>query len=422
LQLRKSAMVREIPEGMRGPGAGLLPGNVWDWLIFLFIVGIMTLSHFKGFSTIMIGYVVVLGLLSLIFMVYGGRRIPLELVLYVFWILWSLGGLLNVRDLSLFYMGFFKAIQIGLIIMVIAGSIGYNRRFSILMGALLLGGTILSVSSIYTGEMQQVSELESFRAEGYIGNANDFAYYQMFVLFAIFYFIRFKRKLVWRIFFLSLTVLPVSAIVWSGSRKAFLGVFAFVFFWIIFCQTKKITKSGLKAYVLLMLLFTGAYFATDYVISNTFLGKRLEQISRNEKRVELYKEGFTIIKKNPVFGVGLDNFRTISRYGLFSHSDYIEVASATGLVGFFLYFSIFWILWRRLGKIKRRARDPDLLYFIGLAKASIIVILLLALGRVNMNSKLTWIFLAGIIGYSWSVQKYMRASERNAIRNSLHSQ
>ena len=49
--------------------------------------------------------------------------------------------------------------------------------------------------------------------------------------------------------------------------------------------------------------------------------------------------------------------------------------------------------------------NSDHLYTIGLLKAVIITILLIAFGRVNYASKITWIFLAGAIGYSWSIER-----------------
>jgi hypothetical protein len=49
--------------------------------------------------------------------------------------------------------------------------------------------------------------------------------------------------------------------------------------------------------------------------------------------------------------------------------------------------------------------DPRILYTIGLLKAAIITILLVATGRPNIASKLTWVFLAGAIGYSWSMER-----------------
>jgi len=90
---------------------------------------------------------------------------------------------------------------------------------------------------------------------------------------------------------------------------------------------------------------------------------------------------------------------------MYSHSDYMEIAANTGIVGFILYFSVYAMLWSRLNRIKAKTNNPRLLYTIGLVKATLITMVLTAFGRPNVTSKLTWIFLAGAIGYSWSVEK-----------------
>jgi hypothetical protein len=41
-------------------------------------------------------------------------------------------------------------------------------------------------------------------------------------------------------------------------------------------------------------------------------------------------------------------------------------------------------------------------------KATVITMLLIAVGRPNITSKLTWIFLAGAFGYSWSVERTLK--------------
>jgi O-antigen ligase len=182
-------------------------------------------------------------------------------------------------------------------------------------------------------------------------------------------------------------------------------------------------------FIILLILLGSVYATTDYVISQTYLGKRVHNLwaygSGTASRIELYQEGFDMIRKHPVLGVGLGQFRTLSSSGLYSHSDYIEVAANTGIIGFALYFSIYVVLWLRLNRIKRKTDDPHLLYIIGFFKAAIITILLVAFGRPNITSKLTWIFMAGAIGYSWSIERafLMKAKhiKRIARRESVNA-
>ncbi|MGH7453677.1 MAG: hypothetical protein ACRENG_20175, partial [bacterium] len=63
------------------------------------------------------------------------------------------------------------------------------------------------------------------------------------------------------------------------------------------------------------------------------------------------------------------------------------------------------LLWRRLGRIQKLVTDHSVLYEIGLLKATILMILLLAFGRPNFQSQTTWIFLASAIGYAQSLER-----------------
>ena len=89
-------------------------------------------------------------------------------------------------------------------------------------------------------------------------------------------------------------------------------------------------------------------------------------------------------------------------------------------MGFLIYFSIFFILWKRLKRIERTYKEPDFLYNIGLFKAAIISILLQSFATVNYYTKLTWVFLGAIIGYSWSEErllKKLRSFHRSIMEN-----
>ena len=112
-----------------------------------------------------------------------------------------------------------------------------------------------------------------------------------------------------------------------------------------------------------------------------------------------------MIAENPIFGVGLGNFQVRSSLFAESHSDYIEVAATTGIIGFIIYFSIYVVLWVRLNKIQNYFKNDTILYNIGIIKANIITILVLATGKPNYRAIITWIFLASVIGYTGSLDK-----------------
>ena len=51
-----------------------------------------------------------------------------------------------------------------------------------------------------------------------------------------------------------------------------------------------------------------------------------------DKAMELFKE-------KPIFGYGLDSFRTIEgSYGLYAHNNFAELLCCTGIIGFVLFY------------------------------------------------------------------------------------
>jgi len=406
MKMHHSEITRSFPDDV-------LPCGILQWLLFIFIIGAMTLSYVEVFAKIMVLYGTVFAFLFIIYFLYCRLKLQPEILVYFGWVIWSLGGALNAIDRTLYMEEFRGIFHVAVLILIVAGITARYQTMSLTMSAIFVSGVILIGQMLYTGELQRSSDYGAhYGAAGITGNANEFAYVNLFVMFAIVYLWKIKPSLRWRVVLLIVSIMSFICIIYSGSRKGFLGLLAFIFLWWVFCQGKRLAKHPIKAYIVLLILLGGIYYFADYVISSTYLGNRLEQIedTGNQKRVQMYKEGFNIIKNNPIFGIGLDNYRVLSSFDTYSHSDYIEVAASTGIVGFLLYFSIYIILWRRLNRIKAITKDPHLLYIIGLLKAAIITILLVAFGRPNIISKLTWIFVACAIGYSWALERTLSIS------------
>jgi len=397
----------------------VLPHGFWEWLLLPFIVASMTLSFLEVWSTITILYGFVFIFLFLIYFLFPYKRLntPPEVLIYFAWIIWSLFGMLNATNTHLYLIQLRTIIQMGAMIFLVAGIVALRRNIYVVMLAITIGGIIIALYSYHAGEFLEASYIAShFQVKSITGNPNDLAYHLLFVIFAVF--CLWKSNSLWkqRIFLLSIIVIAVIGIIFSASRKGFLGVWLFMLLWFYFCQDKRISKDRIKVFLILLILAGLAYFTIDYAISQTYLGKRFSYLlvyGRGlDLRISLYQDGFDMLRKHPVSGVGLDQFRTLSSSGLYSHSDYLEVAVNTGIIGFALYFSIYVVLWFRFNRIKKLTADPHLLYMIGNFKAAIITILLVAFGRSNITSKLTWVFLASAIGYSWSIENALSSKLR----------
>jgi len=269
---------------------------------------------------------------------------------------------------------------------------------------------ILLFLSLQHGEIQQASgEYSTTRAAGIVGNANGFAYHLLFINYAALYFWRRRKALWWKVFLAVPMALSIIGIVFSGSRNGLFGIATFFILFGLIAYKKKLPRNPLKLILITPVLLAVAYFAIHFITSSTFVGKRMFLTHDNSSmmRLQLFLDGLNMILHNPVFGVGLNNYMAHSSIGLYSHSNYIEVAANTGIVGLFFYYSIYVLLWRRLGRIKKMVRDPNLIYQVGLFKAAMLTILLQSAQTVNIRSKITWIFLAGAIGYSWAKERQL---------------
>lgn len=392
----------------------VLPNDIWDWLLLLFIISSLTISFVPGLSIITIMYGSIFSGIFLLYFLYNriSLTMPPEIIIYFLWIMWSLGGLSNVINETWYYSQLKTVLQMGVMIFIIGTMIAMKSNISIVMFGIVIGSSMVILNSIYMGEVTQFSSIGArVRLESITGNANKFAYCVLFLAFSLLYFWNKKSSLKWRVILSTAVFISLMFIVFSGSRKTLIAFLIFILFWFIFCQRNKLTRNPIIAYLTLVVLLGGIYFVADHVKSEVYMSRRFEseEIERGgSHRIRLYVEGIQMIKSYPIFGVGLGNYKAHSSTRQYSHSDYIEVAAGTGIVGFMLYFSIYLMLWLRLNRIKCMTTDSQLLYIVGFMKAAVIAMLLVSFGSAKINSKITWIFLASAIGYSWKLERSLK--------------
>jgi len=198
------------------------------------------------------------------------------------------------------------------------------------------------------------------------------------------------------------------SLVSSASRKSFLGLVGFIMLWLLFCYGRQFFRRPGAAMMAIVVLAGTAYFSS-YVMRATRLGARLEQTEEvgglDKTRIGMYELGWELFTQYPIAGVGLAGFATFHPLGEYSHSDYIETLSTTGIVGFVLYFLIYFVLWMRLRRIGKRATNPTLRYQVGVLKAVLVTMLLLSIGVTHFLSLYSWYLLASIIGFTYALDR-----------------
>ena len=151
-----------------------------------------------------------------------------------------------------------------------------------------------------------------------------------------------------------------------STRKAFVGLFIILFFWLI----SKYKLLTLRRTPLLLLAFYVIYKIVLYVIENTEIGQRfllLEEENRFNTtdygwlnilgdRAYYYIEGWKLFLEYPVFGIGLRNFKAVVEGDYVIHSEYMVQLCECGIVGTVLFIMFYFSLFRRIWVTRRAAK------------------------------------------------------------------
>lgn len=231
--------------------------------------------------------------------------------------------------------------------------------------------------------------------------------------FSYFFFYFFYEKKCWSLCFASLTFLLIFLL---GSRKSIISLFV-----CIVCMLFKLDKSSkIKLVVLLcalvFLLFV--YIPSEYL---SFVSDRLAQLnlfsnrindldSSDEMRIMLLKGGVDYSINSPVIGNGYYTFSQLFKndYGvaLYSHNNFIETFVGGGVIGFVIYYSLYFII---ASKIKRKVSQYDYSYLIFVM---CIVLLFNHLSIVVLQERFVWLLLAIL----YTGAKYLENNQYNENR------
>lgn len=133
----------------------------------------------------------------------------------------------------------------------------------------------------------------------------------------------------------------------TASRKSMIAAIGFIVFWLItlvadYIKTKNYRKLMLlfSFSVIVLILFSNRiidYYSSSYAWERmTYLF--IADSEANLIRFKMYSDGISMFLDSPLFGVGFDQYKFYSYYGLYSHSTYIEMLACCGLIGVILYF------------------------------------------------------------------------------------
>lgn len=386
----------------------MLPPSIF--LVLPFLTGMISVSALQGFNYLVIGLGVVCTAVFLLASIREGFFVPAELKFFMAFCCWATLGIFTTQYPLVVLDKLRTLVQLLIMALIVSYYARNTRCVSWLFSAVLLGVLIISVAAVLSGDFQRAEvEGEEARLTGLTTNANAFANAVNYgIAISLFYFRAFRSKIL-KVLFIGFLLVAVRFVIASGSRRGLLSLALLLFSWFLYSYGKELRRR--PALVLAMLVGVvamGAYIA--YELRDTVLMKRLlllesEAEGARGNRLLMIKEGIRFLIANPVMGLGLASFRFHSVTQLYSHNNYIEIFSGTGIPGGVLYFMIYVIILRRLHKVGKMLLTPNERNVIVIFKCMMIFQIFRDIADVSYSTKGTWIFLAVIIGYTCRLQK-----------------
>jgi O-antigen ligase len=179
-----------------------------------------------------------------------------------------------------------------------------------------------------------------------------------FLLFGLFYF----RSLILRaVFGLGLLFLWHSIIL-TGSRGALLSIA------VATLSSYLIIKSRIFGILLVCGLVAAVIYQGGELLNrttDTIEVAKIETEQPIDPRVQSWETGFNLIKKYPLFGVGVQRFQEATRIfypektPFVAHNTFVNFAANSGLINGIIYLSFYWLQFKRFRRIRKSEVDPN---------------------------------------------------------------
>lgn len=226
-----------------------------------------------------------------------------------------------------------------------------------------------------------------------------------------------------RILFLVTILVLFGFALLSGSKKALVAIIL----GLIGCElllakgikvVMKIIGISLAIFALFVLIFSNQQFydiigfrleKTFYTLTDQASSKYTDR-SLEERRFYI-ERAINLFKRYPIAGYGGNNFRTYMgeinySHVAYSHNNYVELLSTLGIIGFFIYYSLwvvalYWLIKIFLYEKKKDGCSPATVLFLTM----LVILLVLDYGMVGYCSEFNMLVFCLIYLYAWSRKK-----------------
>ena len=238
--------------------------------------------------------------------------------------------------------------------------------------------------------------IESVRFSGSTFQPNMLGGVALFNIMGLSYLIyKSKSKIMIFIYFISV-LLSYYLMILAISRASMVLAIIPLSVTLLYLYSKKEYRTIIVSSIIIIIL-AGLYFidiqqlmdGIDKVIqrlNGLFSSDLKHKDASTLERMKLLHMAIEIYKEHPFFGTGLDTMRVLLFDGLYSHNNYIEILASIGPIGFILYYSIHFVVIKKILSVKEFWLKAILL-------SNIFVILLFDMAGVNYYSKYVLFYL-----------------------------
>jgi O-antigen ligase len=268
---------------------------------------------------------------------------------YAYWFLLIVGTLYSTdKDYSIGIVTTYLLLNIFSI--VVANNIVDNNDMKKVVLIFLIAGVINALYAVQFYGLKEISNsiIYGRRLGWEISAPNSYGLYSAITaIILVYFYISGKNKLA-----LLLSAIPITIMLTSYSKKAFLFFIVCLLSLVVFKYKKKSIKMIIKVSAILVIVFLILQIPVLETL-NLRLGSLFSIITRDttntsfvdssdQLRVQLITEGIEMLKKAPLIGNGTGAYRFISLIyfgkNIASHNNFIEILVNNGIIGFLIYY------------------------------------------------------------------------------------
>ena len=260
-----------------------------------------------------------------------------------------------------------SVIQVGLIACCILFYCAFTHRTEFVLWCFVLAALVFCVRFFLTVPSSMWGQAERFKAYGVFGSntpAMVMAYASIILVWMCF----FKEHPLKRKFFPLLCVFMFMFIsVLMGTKKSLLIFAACMVVFLLGSAKNPVKLFGRLA--LIGVAAVGIYLLfTKVPMFYNSIGYRIEGLlslfdggevdASTEDRANHIVEGWKIFKRHPFVGLGQDGYRYTNSKITYSHNNYIELLANLGIIGFSIYYSVYFVMLRLGARVFKKNMLP----------------------------------------------------------------